>query len=85
MTDMHMNNSVHTIPTQFLSESALVNAVKQKLVAEKGFATPRDIKMVITQQLESETNEILADIYRQTLAFLFSGNKAQSWTGVTQR
>ncbi|WP_202303612.1 biofilm development regulator YmgB/AriR family protein [Dryocola clanedunensis] len=78
MTDISVNSFVHTIPAQFLSDSALVNAVKEKLLAEKGFATLRDVRMIMTKQMESETNVILVDIYRQTLTFLLSTSEINS-------
>ncbi|EFI6479131.1 biofilm-dependent modulation protein [Escherichia coli] len=52
------------------AEPALVNAIEQGLRAEHGVVTEDDILMELTK---SSDNDILSDIYQQTINYVVSG------------
>ena len=49
------------------AEPALVNAIEQGLRAEHGGVTEDDILMELTKWVEASDNDILSDIYQQTI------------------
>lgn len=49
------------------AEPALVNAIEQGLRAEHGVVTEDDILMELTKWVEASDNDILSDIYQQTI------------------
>ncbi|EIV8267039.1 biofilm-dependent modulation protein, partial [Shigella sonnei] len=51
------------------AEPALVNAIEQGLRAEQGVVTEDDILMGV----EASDNDILSDIYQQTINYVVSG------------
>lgn len=55
------------------AEPALVNAIEQGLRAEHGVVTEDDILMELTKWLEASDNDILSDIYQQTINYVVSG------------
>ncbi len=50
------------------AQPALVNAIEQGLRAELGVVTEDDILMELTKWVEASDNDILSDIYQQTIA-----------------
>ena len=55
------------------AEPALVNAIEQGLRAEHGVVTEDDILMELTKWVEASDNDILSDIYQQTINYVVSG------------
>lgn len=51
------------------AEPALVNAIE----AEHGVVTEDDILMELTKWVEASDNDILSDIYQQTINYVVSG------------
>ncbi|EIU8566401.1 biofilm-dependent modulation protein [Salmonella enterica] len=49
------------------AQPALVNAIEQGLRAELGVVTEDDILMELTKWVEASDNDILSDIYQQTM------------------
>lgn len=58
------------------AQPELVNAIAQGLHAEHGAATEDDILMELTKWVESTDNDILSDIYQQTINYVVSGRNA---------
>ena len=58
------------------AQPALVNAIEQGLRAEHGAVTEDDILMELTKWVESTDNDILSDIYQQTINYVVSGQNA---------
>ncbi|EPT0777986.1 biofilm-dependent modulation protein [Enterobacter hormaechei] len=58
------------------AQSELVNAIAQGLQAEHGVVTEDDILMELTKWVESTDNDILSDIYQQTINYVVSGQNA---------
>ncbi|RDT62829.1 biofilm-dependent modulation protein, partial [Klebsiella pneumoniae] len=54
----------------------LVNAIAQGLQAEHGVVTEDDILMELTKWVEATDNDILSDIYQQTINYVVSGQNA---------
>ena len=54
----------------------LVNAIAQGLHAEHGVVTEDDILMELTKWVEATDNDILSDIYQQTINYVVSGRNA---------
>ncbi|MHA0911133.1 biofilm-dependent modulation protein [Enterobacter hormaechei subsp. steigerwaltii] len=63
---------VHTTAAQ----PELVNAIAQGLQAEHGVVTEDDILMELTRWVEATDNDILSDIYQQTINYVVSGQNA---------
>ncbi len=57
------------------AEPALVNAIEQGLRAEHGVVTEDDILMELTKWVEASDNDILSDIYQQTINYVVSGQR----------
>ncbi len=55
------------------STTGLVNAIEQGLRAELGVVTEDDILMELTKWVEASDNDILSDIYQQTINYVVSG------------
>ena len=53
--------------------AALVNAIEQGLRAEHGVVTEDDILIELTKWVEASDNDILSDIYQQTINYVVSG------------
>ncbi|ECR3850610.1 biofilm-dependent modulation protein [Salmonella enterica] len=62
----------HTANTS-AAQPALVNAIEQGLRAELGVVTEDDILMELTKWVEASDNDILSDIYQQTINYVVSG------------
>mgnify|MGYP001072904008 FL=1 len=58
------------------AQPELVNAIAQGLHAEHGVVTEDDILMELTKWVESTDNDILSDIYQQTINYVVSGQNA---------
>lgn len=58
---------------KFNSRTALVNAIEQGLRAQHGVVTEDDILMELTKWVEASDNDILSDIYQQTINYVVSG------------
>ncbi|MCU6229265.1 biofilm-dependent modulation protein [Enterobacter cloacae] len=58
------------------AQPELVNAIAQGLHAEHGAVTGDDILMELTRWVESTDNDILSDIYQQTINYVVSGQNA---------
>lgn len=58
------------------AQPELVNAIAQGLHAEYGAVTEDDILMELTRWVESTDNDILSDIYQQTINYVVSGRNA---------
>ncbi|HHA1946233.1 TPA: biofilm-dependent modulation protein [Enterobacter asburiae] len=58
------------------AQPELVNAIAQGLHAEHGPVTEDDILMELTKWVESTDNDILSDIYQQTINYVVSGQNA---------
>ncbi|EAB6555106.1 biofilm-dependent modulation protein [Salmonella enterica subsp. enterica serovar Typhimurium var. monophasic] len=55
------------------AQPVLVNAIEQGLRAELGVVTEDDILMELTKWVEASDNDILSDIYQQTINYVVSG------------
>lgn len=55
------------------AQPELVNAIAQGLQAEHGVVTEDDILMELTKWVEATDNDILSDIYQQTINYVVSG------------
>ncbi|EAR6301206.1 biofilm-dependent modulation protein [Salmonella enterica] len=55
------------------AQPAPVNAIEQGLRAELGVVTEDDILMELTKWVEASDNDILSDIYQQTINYVVSG------------
>ncbi|ELS1550840.1 TPA: biofilm-dependent modulation protein [Salmonella enterica] len=55
------------------AQPAQVNAIEQGLRAELGVVTEDDILMELTKWVEASDNDILSDIYQQTINYVVSG------------
>ncbi len=55
------------------AQPGLVNAIEQGLRAELGVVTEDDILMELTKWVEASDNDILSDIYQQTINYVVSG------------
>ncbi|MCU6663317.1 MAG: biofilm-dependent modulation protein [Silvania sp.] len=69
---MFTYTSAHTPSAQ----PELVNAIAQGLRAEQGAVTEDDILMELTKWVETTDNDILSDIYQQTINYVVSGQHA---------
>ena len=58
------------------AQPELVNAIAQGLHAEHGVVTEDDILMELTKWVEASDNDILSDIYQQTINYVVSGQNA---------
>lgn len=58
------------------AQPELVNAIAQGLQAEHGVVTEDDILMELTKWVEATDNDILSDIYQQTINYVVSGQNA---------
>ncbi|MTH46032.1 biofilm-dependent modulation protein [Intestinirhabdus alba] len=58
------------------AQPALVHAIEQGLRAELGVVTEDDILMELTKWVEASDNDILSDIYQQTINYVVSGQHA---------
>ena len=58
------------------AQPELVHAIAQGLHAEHGAVTEDDILMELTKWVESTDNDILSDIYQQTINYVVSGQNA---------
>lgn len=58
------------------AQPELVNAIAQGLHAENGVVTEDDILMELTKWVEATDNDILSDIYQQTINYVVSGRNA---------
>ena len=58
------------------AQPELVNAIALGLHAEHGAVTEDDILMELTKWVESTDNDILSDIYQQTINYVVSGQNA---------
>ncbi|EPE6251913.1 biofilm-dependent modulation protein [Enterobacter hormaechei] len=58
------------------AQPELVNAIAQGLHAEHGVVTEDDILMELTKWVEATDNDILSDIYQQTINYVVSGRNA---------
>lgn len=68
---------VYLLPgTYHSSTTELVNAIAQGLQAEHGVVTEDDILMELTKWVEATDNDILSDIYQQTINYVVSGQNA---------
>ena len=66
----------YTSATTPSAQPELVNAIAQGLRAELGAVTEDDILMELTRWVESTDNDILSDIYQQTINYVVSGQNA---------
>ncbi|HAF52303.1 MAG TPA: biofilm-dependent modulation protein [Leclercia adecarboxylata] len=66
----------YTSATTPSAQPELVNAIAQGLRAELGAVTEDDILMELTKGVESSDNDILSDIYQQTINYVVSGQHA---------
>lgn len=66
----------YTSATTPSAQPELVNAIAQGLRAELGAVTEDDILMELTKWVESTDNDILSDIYQQTINYVVSGQNA---------
>ncbi len=55
------------------STTGPVSAIEQGLRAELGVVTEDDILMELTKWVEASDNDILSDIYQQTINYVVSG------------
>lgn len=55
------------------AQPATVNAIEQGLRAELGVVTEDDVLMELTKWVEASDNDILSDIYQQTINYVVSG------------
>ncbi|HDS9357545.1 TPA: biofilm-dependent modulation protein [Enterobacter cancerogenus] len=58
------------------AQPELVNAIAQGIHAERGAVTEDDILMELTKWVEASDNDILSDIYQQTINYVVSGQHA---------
>ena len=58
------------------AQPALVHVIEQGLRAELGAVTEDDILMELTKWVEATDNDILSDIYQQTINYVVSGQHA---------
>ena len=58
------------------AQPELGNAIAQGLDAEHGAVAEDDILMELTKLVESTDNDILSDIYQQTINYVVSGQNA---------
>ena len=58
------------------AQPELFNAIAQGLQAEHGVVTEDDILMELTRWVEATDNDILSDIYQQTINYVVSGQNA---------
>ncbi|MCU2732544.1 biofilm-dependent modulation protein [Enterobacter hormaechei subsp. steigerwaltii] len=58
------------------AQPELVKAIAQGLQAEHGVVTEDDILMELTRWVEATDNDILSDIYQQTINYVVSGQNA---------
>ena len=58
------------------AQPELVNEIAQGLKAEHGVVTEDDILMELTRWVEATDNDILSDIYQQTINYVVSGQNA---------
>ncbi|EOZ1519559.1 TPA: biofilm-dependent modulation protein [Enterobacter hormaechei subsp. xiangfangensis] len=58
------------------AQPELANAIAQGLQAEHGVVTEDDILMELTKWVEATDNDILSDIYQQTINYVVSGQNA---------
>jgi hypothetical protein len=77
MCFINLRSVADTINTQTrrnsTAEPALVNAIEQGLRAQHGVVTEDDILMELTKWVEASDNDILSDIYQQTINYVVSG------------
>ena len=66
----------YTSATTPSAQPELVNAIAQGLRAELGAVTEDDILMELTKWVEASDNDILSDIYQQTINYVVSGRNA---------
>ena len=66
----------YTSATTPYAHPELVNAIAQGLRAELGAVTEDDILMELTKWVEASDNDILSDIYQQTINYVVSGQHA---------
>lgn len=66
----------YTSATTPSAQPELVNAIAQGLRAELGTVTEDDILMELTKWVEASDNDILSDIYQQTINYVVSGQHA---------
>lgn len=66
----------YTSATTPSAQPELVNAIVQGLRAELGAVTEDDILMELTKWVEASDNDILSDIYQQTINYVVSGQHA---------
>jgi len=66
----------YTSATTPSAQPELVNAIAQGLRAELGAVTEDDILMELTRWVEATDNDILSDIYQQTINYVVSGQHA---------
>ncbi|MDH6161689.1 hypothetical protein M2354_001344 [Leclercia adecarboxylata] len=66
----------YTSATTQSAQPELVNAIAQGLRAELGAVTEDDILMELTKWVEASDNDILSDIYQQTINYVVSGQHA---------
>jgi len=66
----------YTSATTPSAQPELVNAIAQGLHAELGAVTEDDILMELTKWVEASDNDILSDIYQQTINYVVSGQHA---------
>ena len=74
-TDNDTEAACLLITRQILQQHNL-NSLTQGLHAEHGAVTEDDILMELTKWVESTDNDILSDIYQQTINYVVSGQNA---------
>ncbi len=67
---MHIKN---TIPAQFITNCALLKNIENSLLQENKAVDDLQLISEINQRLQTESNEILADLYLQALNILRCG------------
>lgn len=67
---MHFKN---TIPAQFIANCALLKNIENSLLQKNQIIDDANLISEIKQRLQIESNEILTDLYLQTLDMLRGG------------
>ncbi|MBJ3817064.1 hypothetical protein F9C28_19840 [Shimwellia pseudoproteus] len=66
----------HSVPPQFIADSSILAAIRRDLQQRGVDATPEHIVDELQRIITRESNPIMGDIYRQTLAWVVSQQEA---------
>lgn len=70
MSKSNVTCEQHTVPPQFIADSSILAAIRRDLKKRGINATPEHVAEELQQLISRETNPIMGDIYRQTLAWV---------------